>query len=97
MQICATKKTDSMVINSCESDSHGVTMCDPSLGHSPMGLGRSLDLCWLKKVVGSKNRVDGIKANYQNWAGRMWCHRFPCTVNDWEVYYGVSIINNQGD
>ena len=70
MQIFVTK-SNSMAIKSCGSGSHGVTMCDPSLGHSRMGLGRSLALRWLVKVAGSKNRVDRIKANYQNWAGRM--------------------------
>ena len=96
MQISAAK-TNSMAIKSCGSDSHGVTMCDPSLGHSPMGLGRSLDLRWMGKVDGGKNRVDKIKATYQNWAGRTRCYRFPCTMNDWEVYCGVPIISNQGD
>ena len=86
-----------MVIKSYGSDSYGVTVCDLSPGHSPMGLGKSLDLPWMEKVAGSKNRVDRIKANYQNCAGRMWCYQFPCTMNDWEVYCGVSIINNQGD
>ena len=37
-------ETDSMVIKSCGSDNHGVTLHDPSPGHSPMGLGRSLDM-----------------------------------------------------
>ena len=96
MQISVTR-SDSMAIKSCGSDSHGVTVCDPSPGHSPMGLGRSFDLCWLKKVAGGKNRVDGIKPNYQNWAGQTRFHRFLCTMNDWEVYCGVSIISNQGD
>ena len=86
-----------MAIKSCGSDSHGVIVCDPSPGHSPMGLGRSLDLRWMEKVDGGKNRVDKIKATYQNWASRMRCYRFPCTVNDWEVYCGVSRISNQGD
>ena len=40
------------MIKSCESDSHGATVCDPSPGHSPMGLGRSLDLCWLENWAG---------------------------------------------
>ena len=57
-------KSDSIAIKSCGNDSHGVTVCDPSPGHSPMGLGRSLDLRWLEEVAGAKNRVDGIKANY---------------------------------
>ena len=61
MQISATKM-DSMAIKSCGSDSHGVIVCDPSPRHSPMGLGRSLDLRWLEKVAGGKNGVDGIKA-----------------------------------
>ena len=65
---------DSMATKSYGSDSHGVTVCDPSPGHSPMGLGKSLDLGWMEKVVGSKKRVDRIKATYQNWAGRAWCH-----------------------
>ena len=86
-----------MAIKSCGSDSNGVTVCDPSPGHSPMGLGMSLDLRWMEKVAGGKNRVDRIKVTYQNWAGRTRCCRFPCTVNDWEVYCGVSVISNQGD
>ena len=61
------------------------------------GNGRSLDLRWLEKVAGGEHRVNRIKANYQNWAGRTRCYRFPCTLNDWEVYYGVSVISNQGD
>ena len=96
MQISVTK-SDSMAIKSCESDSHGVSVCDLSPGHSPMGLGRSLDLRWMENVAGGKNRLNRIKATYQNWAGQTWCYRFPCTVNDWEVYCGVSIISNYGD
>ena len=96
MQISAIK-TDSMVIKSCGSDSHGVIVCDPSLGRSPMELDRNLDLRWLEKVAGDGNRVDRIKANYQNWAGWTRCYQFPCTVNNWEVYYGVSVISKQGD
>ena len=81
MQILGIK-TDSMAIKSYGSDSHGVTTCDPSLVDSLMGLGMSLDLRWLEKVASGGNRVDRIKANYQNWAGRTWCHRFPCTLNN---------------
>ena len=33
-------------------------MCSPSLGHCPMGLGRSLDLRWMKKVVGTGVETD---------------------------------------
>ena len=49
---------DSMVIKSCGSDSHGVTVCDPSPGHCPMGLGKSLDLRWMEKVAGGGIEVD---------------------------------------
>ena len=79
MQISVTK-SDSMAIKSCGSDSHGATVCDPSPGHSPMGLGAGVWICagWKIGLVGR-------------------CHRFPCTVNDWEVYCGVSVISNQGD
>ena len=66
MKIFVTK-TDSMPIKSCGGDSHGVTACDPSPRHSPMELGRSLDLRWLEKLAGGENRVDRIKVNYQNW------------------------------
>ena len=57
MQISVTE-TDIMAIKSCGSDSHGVTVCDPSLGNCPMGLGRSLDLCWMEKVAGGGIEVD---------------------------------------
>ena len=50
--------TDSMAIKSCRSDSHGVTVHDPSPGHCPMGLGRSLDLRWMEKVAGGGIEVD---------------------------------------
>ena len=43
MQIFVTE-TDSMEIKSCGRDSHGAIVCDPSLGNSTMGLGKSLDL-----------------------------------------------------
>ena len=73
MQISVTK-TDSMAIKSCGSDSPGVIVCGHLPGHSPMGLGRSLDLHWLEKVDGSENRVDEIKANSQNWVGHTRCY-----------------------
>ena len=57
MQISATV-TDSMAIKSCGSDNHGVTVRDPSPRHCPMGLGRSLDLRWMKKVAGGGIEVD---------------------------------------
>ena len=50
--------TDSMAIKSCGSDSHDVTVRDPSPGHCPMGLGRSLDLRWMEKVAGGCIEVD---------------------------------------
>ena len=40
------------------SDSHGVTVRDPSSGQSLMGLGRSLDLRWMEKVDGGGIEVD---------------------------------------
>ena len=53
MQIPVTE-TDGMAIKSCRSDSHGVTAYDPSPGHCPMGLSRSLDLRWMEKMAGGK-------------------------------------------
>ena len=50
MQISVTE-TDSMAIKSYGSDSHDVTVRDPSPGHIPMGLGRSLVFCWMGKVA----------------------------------------------
>ena len=50
--------TDSMAITSCGRDSYSVTVRDPSLGHCPMGLGRSLDLRWMEKVAGGGIEVD---------------------------------------
>ena len=50
MQI-SVAEPDSVAIESCGSDSHGVTERDPSPGHCPMGLGRSLDLRWMEKVA----------------------------------------------
>ena len=91
-----------MAIKSCGSDSHGVTMCDPSPGHSPMGLGRSLDLRLMEKVAGGKNRVDRINATYQSWAGRTRCYSFPCTgvtnkdSDDWIHRIGVSKLRYFG-
>ena len=55
-------------------------------GYGPMGLDR-------KQGCG-ENRVDGIKATYQNWAGRTRCCWFLRTMKDGEVYCGVSIISN---
>lgn len=55
-------------------------------GYGPMGLSR-------KQGCG-KNRVDRIKVTYRNWAGRTRCCWFLCTMNDGEVYCGVSIISN---
>ena len=57
MQISVTK-TDSMTIRSCESDSNCVTWRDSSPEHCPMGLGRSLDLRWIKKMAGGKREPD---------------------------------------
>ena len=57
MQISVTEP-DRMAVKSCGSDSHGVTVCDPSPGHCPMGLGRSLGLRWMEKVVGVRIEVD---------------------------------------
>ena len=48
MQISVTE-TDSMAIKSSGSDSHGVTVLNPSPRHCPMGLGRSLDLRWMEE------------------------------------------------
>ena len=47
-----------MAIKSYGSDSHGVIVRDPSFGHCPMGLGRSLYLRWMEKVTGG-----GIEVN----------------------------------
>ena len=57
MQI-SMKEKDSMAIKSCGSDSHGVVVGDPSPGHCPMGLGRSLDLRWMEKMAGGKKELD---------------------------------------
>ena len=47
-----------MAIKSCGSDSHGVTMRDPSSGHFSMGLGRILDLCCMEKMAGGKRELN---------------------------------------
>ena len=57
MQISVIE-TDRMAIKSCGSDSHGVTVRVPSLGHYPMGLGTSSDLRWMEKVAGGGIEVD---------------------------------------
>ena len=57
MQI-SVKETDSMAITSCESDSNCVTVRDPPPGHCQIGLGRSLDLCWMEKMAGNKGEPD---------------------------------------
>ena len=57
MKIFVTE-TNSMVIKSYESHSNCNTMCDPSLDHYPMGLGRSLDLCLKEKMAGGKGELD---------------------------------------
>ena len=54
-------------------------------GYGPMDLDR-------KQGCG-ENRGDRIKVAYQNWAGRTRCCWFLCTMNDGEVYCGVSIIS----
>ena len=51
-------ETDSMAIKSRGSDSHGVTVRDPSLGHCPIRLSRRLDLRWMEKVAGGGIEVD---------------------------------------
>ena len=33
-------------------------MSGPSLEHCPIGLGRTLDLCWMEKVAGGGIEVD---------------------------------------
>ena len=55
MQISVTE-TDGMAIKSCGSDSHGVTVRNPSPGHSSMGQGKSLDLFWMEKMAGGGQR-----------------------------------------
>ena len=57
MQISVTEP-DSMAIKSRGSDSHGVTVRDPSPGHCPMGLGRSLDSRRMDKVAAGGIEVD---------------------------------------
>ena len=69
MQISVTK-SDSMAIKSCGSDSHGATVCDPSPGHSPMGLGRSLDLRWLENWAG--RTVPPISLHRERLGGLLW-------------------------
>ena len=41
-----------MKIKSCECHRTHGTAWNPSLGHCPLGLARSLDLRWMKNVVG---------------------------------------------
>ena len=69
MQISVTK-LDGMAIKSCGSDSHGATVCDPSPGHSPMGLGRGLDLHWLENWAG--RTVLPISLHYEQLGGLLW-------------------------
>ena len=57
MQISVTE-TDNMAIKKCGSDSHCVTVRDPSPRHCPMGLGRNLDLCWMEKMASGKRELD---------------------------------------
>ena len=59
-----------MEIKSCESDSHGATVCDPSPGHSPMGLGKSLDLRWLENWAG--RTVPLISLHRERLGGLLW-------------------------
>ena len=47
-----------MTTKSCGSDSHGITVHDPSPGQCQMGLGRSLDLLWMEKVAGGGIEAD---------------------------------------
>ena len=69
MQISVTE-TDSMAIKSCGSDSHGVTMRDPSPRHYTMAPGRNLDLLWMKKVadggVEADDQVVSCSAQWTN-------------------------------
>ena len=60
MQISVTE-TESMEIKSCGSDSHRVTVRNPSHGHCQIRLGRSLDLHWMAKAVGGGVGVDDRK------------------------------------
>ena len=54
-----------MAIRSCESETNCIAVCDPSPGHCPMGLGRSLDLLWMEKMAGGKGETDD-QAVYSN-------------------------------
>ena len=69
MQISVTK-SDNIAIKSCESDSHGATVCDPSLGHSLMGLGRSLDLRWLENWA--SRTMPPISLHRERLGGLLW-------------------------
>ena len=69
MQISVTK-SDGMAIKSCESDSHGATVCDPSPGHSPIGLGRSLDLHWLENWAGRTVLPNSL--HHERLGGLLW-------------------------
>ena len=57
MHISVTE-TDSMKIKSCERDSNCVTVRNPSPGHCPMGLGKSLYCAGWKKMAGGGVEVD---------------------------------------
>ena len=57
MKISVTE-TDRMAIKSCGSDGHGVIVGDPSPGNCPIGLGRNLDLRWMKKMAGGQGELD---------------------------------------
>ena len=57
MQISGTE-TDSMAIESCESDINCVTVRGSSPKHCQMGLVRRLDLRWMEKMAGGKGEPD---------------------------------------
>ena len=77
-----------MEIKSCENDSNCVTVRDPSPGHYPMGLGRSLDLRWMEKMAGGKGEPnDGTV--YSNALRTRFArkHLIKVSIRVWWPYY----------
>ena len=69
MQI-SVRESDSMAIKSYRSDNHGATVCDPSPRHSPIGLGKSLNLRWLENWA--SRTVPPISLHNEQLGGLLW-------------------------
>ena len=69
-----------MAIRSCQSDSNCGTVRDPSLGHCPMGLGRTWDLRWMEKMAGVKGETDD-QAIYSNALRTGFARKHPIKVS----------------